>query len=160
MIEIFNYNLNYSKQIDDLDEDYWGNSEAGKVSESIKLNDIVKIAIINNEVVGMLHFKIIGDLVDAHHILVSNNYQNQGIGTLLMKSAFKELEDKNIKNIIAHAVEHDWQVNAEKLLKKFGFVENYRVKKYWNSLYPGEYCKQCNNNNFHCCVVVFIKKYE
>ena len=40
------------------------------------------------------------------------------------------------------------------------FRELYRINNYWNSLYPGEYCKQCGSNNCHCGVIVFLKRLE
>lgn len=157
MLEIIDYNSNYSSQIDKLDENYWGICETDKASSDIKENDIVKIALINGVVVGLLHFKQIGNLIDCYHILVDNNYQKQGIATSLMQEALTEVDKRNIKTLIAHAVEHDGIVNSKRLLEKFGFKEIYNVENYWNSLYPGEYCKQCDNNNCHCGVVVFLK---
>lgn len=157
MLEIIAYNSNYSSQIDKLDENYWGICETDKASYDIKENDIVKIALINGVVVGLLHFKQIGNLIDCYHILVDDNYQKQGIATSLMQEALTEVDKRNIKTLIAHAVEHDEIVNAKGLLQKFGFKEIYNVENYWNSLYPGEYCKQCDNNNCHCGVVVFLK---
>lgn len=74
-----------------------------------------------------------------------------------MQEALIEIDKRNIKTLIAHAVEHDGIVNARRLLEKFGFKEIYNVENYWNSLEPGEYCKQCGNNNCHCGVVVFLK---
>lgn len=157
MLEIIDYNSNYSLQVDTLDEKYWGVCETDKASFEIKQNDIVKIALMNNVVVGLLHFKQIGDLIDCYHILVDDNYQNQKIATRLMEEALTEVDRRNVKTLVAHAVEYDGIVNARKLLEKFGFQEIYSVTNYWNSLYPNEYCKQCGNNNCHCGVVVFLK---
>lgn len=157
MFEVIDYNKNYSEQIDLLDENYWGKCETEKVSEDIKENDIVKVALIDNKVIGLLHFKQIGDLIDCYHILVADEYQKQGVATKLMQEAILEIKSRNVRTLIAHAVIHDGAINASKLLKKFGFNEIYRVNNYWDSLYPGEYCKQCGNNNCHCGVVVFIK---
>lgn len=160
MLKIVNYINNYDSQLDALDEAYWGICETEKVSSEIKERDIVKIAIYDNVVVGFLHFKQIGDLIDCYHILIDNSYQRQGIATRLMQEALFEAEKRNIKTLIAHAVEHDGYVNARKLLEKFGFKEMYRVKGYWNSLYPNEYCKQCDSNSCHCGVVVYLKNLE
>lgn len=157
MLEIIDYDSNYSLQVDTLDEKYWGVCETEKASSEIKLNDIVKIALMNNVVVGLLHFKQIGDLIDCYHILVDDNYQNQKIATRLMVEALTEVDRRNVKTLVAHAVEHDGIVNARKLLEKFGFKEIYSVTNYWDSLYPNEYCKQCENNDCHCGVVVFLK---
>lgn len=158
MLEIVDYKKDYAKDVDYLDEKYWGICETERVSNDIKENDIVKLAKIDNQVIGLLHFKVIGDLIDAYHILIDDDYQNKGIGTKLMQEAFKKINKMNIKTIIAHAVEFEGKVNSKKLLEKFGFKEIYRVSNYWNSLYPGEYCKACGSNNCHCGVVVFMKK--
>lgn len=158
MVKIIDYTSSLANAIDDLDESYWGVCETEKVSLDIKANDIVKIALDKDKVVGMLHFKIIGDLVDAYHILVDEEYQHQGIATKLMREAFKEIEKLNVKTIIAHAVIHDGKINAKKLLENFGFKEIYQVENYWDALSPNTYCKQCNSNKCHCGVAVYLKK--
>lgn len=157
MLKIINYDKDYSEKVDKLDEKYWGSCETDKVSKDIKPSDIVKIAIIDEAVIGLLHFKQIGDLIDCYHILVDSEYQRQGIATKMMEEALSEVKKRNIKTLVAHAVEHDGVINAGKLLKNFGFEEMYTVNNYWNSLYPDEYCKQCRNNACHCGVVVFLK---
>lgn len=159
MLKIIDYELKYSKAIDELDYSYWANSETdGSSSSEIKDGDIVKIALLDEKVVGLLHIRLIGDLADFYHILVLKEHWKLGIGTKLMQSALDKLYNMNIKTMIASAVEFEGHVNSEKLLRKFGFEEMYRVKNYWNSLYPGHYCEQCGNNNCHCGVVVFLKK--
>lgn len=158
MFKIINYIDKYATQVNNLDEEYWGKCETDKVAKEIKKNDIVKIALIDDMVVGLLHFKQIGDLIDCYHILVKDKYQHQGIATNLMEYALNEVKNRTVKTLIAHAVEHDGIVNAQRLLEKFHFKQIYKVNNYWNSLYPNEYCKQCGNNVCHCGVVVFIKE--
>lgn len=121
MFEIIDYNKEYDFQIDSLDEEYWGTCETDKVSKEIKENDIVKVALVNDKVIGFLHFKPIGDLVDCYHILVKEDYQKNGVATKLMESALVEVKNRSLKTLIAHAVEHEGKVNAKKLLEKFGF---------------------------------------
>lgn len=134
-----------------------GTCETDKVSKEIKENDIVKVALVNDKVIGFLHFKPIGDLVDCYHILVKEDYQKNGVATKLMESALVEVKNRSLKTLIAHAVEHEGKVNAKKLLEKFGFKEIYKVKNYWRSLYPGEYCKQCDSYECNCGVVVYLR---
>ena len=158
---IKDYDSVYDEQLDLLDDNYWGeNSGTKKVSEDINDDDIFKIALINNELVGFLHFKQIGDMIDCYHILVKEDYQKHNIASNLMTQAMIEINNRDVKNLIAHAVMHDGNINAKKLLEKFGFKEIYRVNNYWNSLYPGEFCKQCNSNNCHCGVVVYLKSLD
>lgn len=157
MYEIKDYNSKYSSQVDDLDKEYWGECETDKVSNDIKENDIVKIAVIDDKVIGFLHFKQIGDFIDCYHVLILEKYRNKGIATKMMEIAITEAKKKNIKTLIVHAVEQDGVVNARMMLEKCGFKEIYSVKNYWESIYPGEYCKQCDSNKCHCGVVVFIK---
>ena len=158
MFQIMDYNSKFDLQIDALDESYWGICETDKASVEIKNNDIVKLAVKDNCVLGLLHFKPIGDLIDCYHIIVDPRYQHQGIASQLMAEGLKAAKDRGMKTVVAHAVEHDGIVNAKKLLEKFDFQEMYSVKDYWNSLEPGEYCKQCGNYHCHCGVVVFVKK--
>lgn len=157
MVEIIDYVDKYADAINNLDEEYWGICETDKASAEIKKGDIVKIALIGDTVVGLLHFKAIGNLIDCYHILVRDEYQHQGIATDLMQKALNDISKKNFITLIAHAVEHEGNVNARRLLENFGFSEIYSVKDYWNSLYSGEYCKQCDSYNCHCGVVVYIK---
>lgn len=157
-IKIIDYKQEYASQFDALDYAYWGKNEIEVPSSEIDDKSIVKLAIKDEKVVGLLHFKMIGDLIDVYHILVNDKFYHQGIATALMKEGLKEIDKQNIKTLIAHAVEHDGKINAEKLLKQFDFHEIYRVKEYWNALYPGEYCKQCGNNHCRCGVVVYIKQ--
>lgn len=158
MLNIIDYIDKYADEINNLDEEYWGICETDKVSAEIKKGDIVKIALIDDTVVGLLHFKTIGNLIDCYHILVKGGYQHQGIATKLMQKALDDISKQHFKTLVAHAVEHDGVINAQQLLENFGFTEFYRVDNYWESLYPGAYCKQCDNCHCHCGVVVYIKK--
>ena len=116
------------------------------------------MAFFDNELIGFLHFKQIGDLIDCSNVLVKEKYRNHNVATKLMSEAFLETNKRNIKILVAHAVEHDGVVNAKRLLEKFSFEEIYNVKNYWRSLYPGEFCKQCKSNDCHCGVVVYLKR--
>lgn len=60
MLNIIDYIDKYADEINNLDEEYWGICETDKVSAEIKKGDIVKIALIDDTVVGLLHFKTIG----------------------------------------------------------------------------------------------------
>lgn len=91
MFKITNYIDKYATQVNNLDEEYWGKCETDKVAEEIKKNDIVKVALVDDMVVGLLHFKQIGDLIDCYHILVKDEYQHQGIATKLMEYALNEV---------------------------------------------------------------------
>lgn len=161
-IYFVDYDKKYNEGIDLLDESYWGDFDTIKpsVSSIIKENDIVKLAVIDDKVIGLLHFKPIGDLIDCYHILVSEKYQKQGIASKLFEEAMIEIELGNFSTLIAHAVEHNGKVNAKNLLEKFGFKEIYKVKDYWKSLYPNDFCKKCNSNDCHCGVVVFLKNMQ
>lgn len=157
MVEIIDYDKKYAEEIDKLDQEYWGICETSKVSDEIRNQDIVKLAKLENHVVGIIHFKPIGDLVDAYHLLVKSEKQGQGIGSLLMEEALKEVLKKGFKTVIAHTVEFEGKINAKKILEVNGFQELYKVKNYWEALYPGSYCKQCNSYQCHCGVVVYQK---
>ncbi|MCI8545293.1 MAG: GNAT family N-acetyltransferase [Bacilli bacterium] len=157
MVTIINYDRKYAEEIDKLDQEYWGICETTNVSDEIRDQDIVKLAKLEDYIVGIIHFKPIGDLIDAYHLLVKPENQGQGIGNLLMKEALKETLKNDFKTVIAHAVEFEGNINAKKILETNGFQELYRVKNYWESLYPGSYCKQCNSYQCHCGVVVYRK---
>ena len=159
-MEIVKYSTKYNDAINQLDLDYWGPCGTDKASDEMQKGDIIRLALEDGELIGLLHFKPIGDLLDCYHILVADSYQRKGVATKLFEDAFLEIRDRNFKSLVAHAVEHEGKVNALPLLQKFGFLEIYRVTNYWSVLEPLAYCKQCQSNHCHCGVVVFLKKME
>jgi len=157
-MEIIDYNEHYALKLNKLDSNYWGYNKKDNISDKITSQDIMKLAIIDDKVIGMLDLKIIENLADLNQILIEEKYQKQGVGTKLMEKSIQELKKKNIETMIAHAVECNGNINSKKLLKNFGFKELSRVQNYWNSVYPNHYCKQCDSKNCYCGVVVYMKE--
>lgn len=80
MIKVIDYNKKYAKQVDIFDQNYWGVNEGETPSDEIEAHNIVKLALDKDKVVGIIYFKLIGNLIGFHQILGENSYQNQGIG--------------------------------------------------------------------------------
>lgn len=153
------YEEKYLGEMDILEDNYWGLEDGESLADEIDDNSIIEVALDGDKVVGLLQVQILGDLMEIHNILVDDKYQRMGIATRLMEDMMKKAEDLGIKNAIANAVlvrgEH---INSEKLLLNNGFEEMYRVQGYWDAIYPGYYCRQCDLRKCHCGNVVFLKR--
>lgn len=152
------YEEKYLEEMDYIEDAYWSLEEDESINDEIDDNSIIEVALDDNHVVGFLHAQVIGDQLEIHNILVKDEYQKKGIATHLMEDILKKTDDLGIKTSIANAVairgEH---INSEKLLKKFGYKEIYRVEGYWDAIYPGYYCRQCDSKKCCCSNVVFLK---
>lgn len=153
------YEEKYLSEMDILEDNYWGLEDGESLSDEIDDNSIIEVALDGDKVVGLLQVQILGDLMEIHNILVDDKYQRMGIATRLMSDMMKKAENLGIKNAIANAVairgEH---INSEKILLNFGFEEMYRVEGYWDAIYPGYYCRQCDTKKCYCSNVVFLKR--
>ena len=161
MVKIIDYDEKFLNQIEILDGDYWGRNSQEKYGDTINEHSLIKLAIEDNKLIGLIHCQIIGDLLDIYHLLIQQDYQKRGIGTLLMNAIMEEVDKRNIQNSIANAVitkgEH---MNAEKILLHFGYQEMYRVNDYWHSLEPDIYCSACKSNNCKCGSAFFLKHFK
>lgn len=152
------YEEKYLSEMDKIEDAYWSLESDESIKDEIDDNSIIEVVLDDNHVVGFLHAQVIGDQLEIHNVLVKNDYQRRGIATHLMDDILKRAYDLGIKTSIANAVairgEH---INSEKLLKKFGYKEIYRVEGYWDAIYPGYYCRQCDSHKCYCSNVVFLK---
>lgn len=162
MIKYIDYKESFLKEMDMLDDSYWGLEENESIKDEIDKNSIIKVALNEEDkVVGFIHAQKIGDLLEIHNLLVKEEFQKMGIGSHLLKDILEIGKNLEMKNSIANAVaikgEH---INSEKLLLNFGYQPIYRVNHYWDAIYPGYYCRQCNSNECICANVVFLKKIQ
>lgn len=91
-------------------------------------------------------------------IAVQDKCQNLGLGTKLLKTVLDALNKKEVDKFISTAWEHSGVTNISSLLKKFGFVEKFKIRNYWyeDSLKKKYLCPVCGNP-CHCNCVVYIK---
>lgn len=145
--------------MDELEDAYWSLETGESINDEIDNNSIIEVAIDNNHVVAFLHAQIIGDQLEIHNVLVKDEYQRRGIATHLMEDILNKAIDLKIKTSIANAVAIRGDIiNSEALLKAFGYEEIYRVEGYWDAIYPGYYCRQCDSKKCYCSNVVFLKR--
>ena len=152
------YDERYLREMDEIEDAYWGLEDGESIKDEIDDNSIIEVALDDNHVVGFLHAQVIGDAMEIHNVLVKDEYQKKGIATRLMENVLKEAYSLNIKTSIANAVAiRGRHINSEKLLKKFGYKDIYRIEGYWDAIYPGYYCRQCDSKKCYCSNVVFLK---
>ncbi len=103
-------------------------------------------------------FKNIKQIGFIKTIAVLSKYQNLGLGTKLLQDVLNELNRKVVDMFISTAWEHSGITNVSSLLKKFGFVEKFKICNYWyeDSLEKKYQCPVCGNP-CHCNCVVYIK---
>lgn len=158
-IKYVSYDEKYLREMDELEDAYWSLETGESINDEIDNNSIIEVAIDNNHVVGFLHAQVIGDQLEIHNVLVKDEYQRRGIATHLMEDILSKAVSLKIKTSIANAVAIRGDIiNSEALLKKFGYEEIYRVEGYWDAIYPGYYCRQCDSKKCYCSNVVFLKR--
>lgn len=162
MISYVDYKEKYLQEMDQLEDNFWGLEEQESIQDEIDKNSLIRVALNEeNRVVGFIHAQVIGDLLEIHNILIKENYQKRGIGSHLLKEILEQGKMLGMKNSIANAVVIKGEyINSEKLLLNFGYKPIYRVNDYWEAIYPGYYCKQCDSNPCYCDNVVFLKSME
>lgn len=154
-----NYDEKYLKEMDEMEDNYWGLEDDESIKDEIDNNSIIEVALLDNHVVGFLHAQVLGDQLEIHNVLVKEEYQKCGIATHLMEDMLKSASDLKMKTSIANAVAiRGERINSLPLLKKFGYEEIYRVERYWDAIYPGYYCRQCDSRKCYCSNVVFLKR--
>ncbi len=162
MISYVDYNEKYLNEMDRLEARFWGLEYQESILDEIDKNSMIRVALNEqNCVVGFIHAQVIGDLLEIHNILVREDEQKKGIGWHLLKEMLEKGQNLGIKNSIANAVVIKGEyINSEKLLLNFGYKPIYRVNGYWEAIYPGYYCKQCDSKPCYCDNVVFLKNLE
>lgn len=158
-IKYVSYDEKYLSEMDEIEDAYWSLETGESINDEIDNNSIIEVALDNNHVVGFLHAQVIGDQLEIHNVLVKDEYQRRGIATHLMEDILNKAIDLKIKTSIANAVAIRGDIiNSEALLKAFGYEEIYRVEGYWDAIYPGYYCRQCDSKKCYCSNVVFLKR--
>lgn len=153
---ITNYRDEYKQAIDDLQKAQWGEgSDSDDIISSLN-NHHIKVALNNNEVVGVSVCKINNNVCHIDFIIIKAAFQKQGIGSLFMKDIIEYAEKNNVSSIECEAIDVLGKVNSERLLEKFGFSCSSIESNYWGNLYPDFDCKECNHKPCICT----MKKYK
>ncbi|MFH0803930.1 MAG: GNAT family N-acetyltransferase [Candidatus Tagabacteria bacterium] len=103
-------------------------------------NQINISAYSDNDIIGFINYKIHSpDLAEILWMAVSPNFQDKGIGSILMNEFLKQMEDKKIKAIelatIASTDNFELYKGTRRFYEKYGFKEIKIDKDYYG---PGE----------------------
>lgn len=158
MLEIINYQDNYSDIIDIEEANYWGKWDKMKIKDARKKYDIFKIVLKDNDYAGHLYGRMIGDLFYFDVILIKEEYRNQKVGSYLLENLINELKNLGCKNIVTTAEYIDDTIALEPLLLKYSFEKILDINGFWGSIYPKVYCEDCNSLPCKCKAAVFLKR--
>ena len=156
-VELINYNEKYADEIDSIERLEWGVNNGG-IKTEISDNFVIQLAKYENEIVGTIYGKVIGDLFYLEVIIIKPEYQHQHIGSLLMDYIIRYAKEHHLTNILAEGVCTNGHLNVEGLMKKYQFQEMLRIKSYWGSRYPEYICNACGKQPCECTGVIFVKK--
>lgn len=154
-ITIVDYDEKYADAIDKIEDDIW--EVSGARNEYLD-GKVFKIALKDEEVIGVLYGKHIGDMFHLDVIAIKPEYQKQGIGSTLMEEILFYIKEKNTKNIVATVVYSNNKMNAKGLMNKYNFKELFRIKGYWGTIDDTIKCKICGNKPCQCTCVIFLKE--
>ena len=94
--------------------------------ENLNPNETIFIYKENNNIKGFIHTQNGLDIIDLLNIIVKPEYQNQGIGSVLLKYIIDNKEDKKIMLEVRSK-----NINAIKLYQKYNFkIINIRKNYY------------------------------
>lgn len=93
-------------------------------------------------------------------IVVKTEFQNQHIGTQLIKSLLHFFESKNIRNCIILGWKHENTIYADYFNQKIGFSPIIEIPDFWREevLSKKYQCSVCGDD-CHCSAVVYYKKW-
>ena len=154
-LKIVDYVKTYANEIDKLESSEW---EADGIQEQFENGSIIRVALINDKIVGTIYGKATGDLFTLNILIIEQNYRNMGIGTKLLNNLLELLKNQNIKNVLVQAVFSNNKINIEALMKKFNFKETLRVKGWWGTKHPNTTCKICKNKPCICTCIFYLKE--
>lgn len=155
-VVLIDYDEIYADEIDEIERQEWGvNGES--IREEISDNLVIKLAKYQEKIVGCAYAKVIGDLFYIEVIIVKPEYQHQHIGSLFMDYFLEYAKEHKLANMVGEGVCTYGRLNIEGIMKKYGFLEVFRVKNYWGARYPEASCKSCGQKPCVCTGVIFVK---
>ena len=98
----------------------WKAHDIKRVEKAIASSKFVKKVIVNNEIIGMARVITDGIYAFVVDVIISPNYQNQGIGKKLIQELLQEIE-KNMKEGETMSVSLISMAGKEEFYEKCGF---------------------------------------
>ncbi|MGN0771088.1 MAG: ribosomal protein S18-alanine N-acetyltransferase [Christensenellales bacterium] len=107
----------------------WSRANIEKLADDERA--VAKVAIVDGEVVGYYSFYTVIDEADVNNIAVDAKWQQQGIGSALMKDLLQECLQRDINAVTLEVGAGN--TAAKNLYAKFGFVSEGVRKNYYNN---------------------------
>lgn len=156
--KIIDYNKSYADLIDNMEINQWGVWGEESIDEFVGENEIIRVALYNNEFAGVAY----GNIEDSNCfwidvICLVPKFQKCGFGTLILNDIIKTAKTRfKIKKIKTESVYVNGHSNSKKLLENRGFkVYKTSEKGYWGKLYPDVFCTECSHCPCECTTLFY-----
>ena len=154
--KIVNFDKKYAKEICELESAQWGDWDDEGCIEEVKEDEIILIALNEDNFVGMISGKLEQDVFHLLICCIKPEFQKMGLGTILLKEIMKKASKKfKLAKFRAEAISVYGKCNAKRVLEKEGFQLVRIDEKYWGNLYPHVVCKECLKSPCECDSFVF-----
>ena len=155
-IEIVDFDKKYSHDIYELETSQWGVWDNEACIDDVQEGQIVLVALCDNHFAGLISGQIEDNVFHILICCIKPEFQNHGIGTLLMDSIIARAKESfRFVKFRAEAISVYGKSNAKKMLEnaKFNLV---RIdKEYWGKLYPHVLCTECGKKPCECDSLVY-----
>lgn len=91
---------------------------------------IALVLILNEQVIGYLFIKVIGDEAELLSIAIKSDYSRIGAGSFLWREGVSSLKEKNVRSVFLEVRENN--ITAQLFYKKHGFI-NIGIRKHYYS---------------------------
>lgn len=155
---LIDYEEKYADIINEIEENQWGRWCTGDIRDEIGFHTHIKLAKLDDEIVGVGYGKRIGDAFYIQVIVIRPKYQHMHIGSMFMDHFINYSKSLKLTKIICEGVLVNNKMNIEYTMKKYNFKEILRIKEYWGYKYPSDWCKECGSKPCKCTNVIFVKE--
>lgn len=156
-VVLIDYEEKYADIINEIEEQQWGKWCAGDIRDKIGEYTHIKLAKIENDIVGIGYGKRVGDAFYIQVIVIRLQYQHNHIGSMFMDYFIDYSKSLQLANIVCEGVLVNNKMNIENIMKKYDFKEVIRIKEYWGYIFPNDWCKECGCKPCKCTNVIFVK---
>ena len=157
---LIDYQEKYADKVNEIEEGQWGRWCTGDIRDEISAHTHIKLAQVNDEIVGVGYGKRIGDAFYIQVIVIIPKYQHQHIGSVFMDYFISYARNMKLANIVCEGVLVNNNMNILNIMRKYGFKELIRIKEYWGYKYPDDWCKECGFKPCKCTNVIFVKELD
>lgn len=157
-VVLIDYEEKYADEINKIEKEQWWTWGTGDIRNEIGKHTLIKLAKLNDEVVGVAYGKRVGDAFYIQAIVIKPDYQHKHIGSMFMDCFINYANSLNLANIVCEGVLVNNKMNIENLMKKYNFKEVLRIKDYWGYKFPDDFCTECNSKLCKCTNVIWVKE--